>query len=271
MNASPRGVEADLESVWSGSGGPLCNSRNSAMSRLLLSDSSSSNGAGCNCTDVAEASSVRLSPDRLDKVSLLLIAPFWLGRASFSDLISFLNDSPWEIPIKRGLLSQTGAPSFTPARTYGSYGCGPWSGTAHSFRSLIRGCWDPPPNQSSLKEENVHLEVDTFHFMVRRSPARPSLLPDWYSAGVPAGPILCRADHSTLNVYVAAKSAYHASLGGQSVGRHPLVTFFLHGMLRLRLPVRSRIPSWDLAVVLEALCRPTLVEEEEEFAQSYRV
>ncbi len=62
--------------------------------------------------------------------------------------------------------------------------------------------------------------------------------------------------HSTLKVYVAAISAYHASLGGQSVGRHPLVTRFLRSVLRLRPPVWSRIPPWDLAVVLEALCRP---------------
>ncbi len=60
--------------------------------------------------------------------------------------------------------------------------------------------------------------------------------------------------HSTLKVYVAAISAYHASLG-QSVGRNPLVTRFLRGALRLRPPVRSRVPPWDLAVVLEALCR----------------
>ncbi len=36
---------------------------------------------------------------------------------------------------------------------------------------------------------------------------------------------------------MAAISAYHASLGGQSVGRHPLVTRFLRGALRLRPPV----------------------------------
>ncbi len=64
MDASPRGGEADLESVWPGSGGPLCDSRNSAMSPLVLSDSSSSDGAGCHGTDMAEASTVCFSPDR---------------------------------------------------------------------------------------------------------------------------------------------------------------------------------------------------------------
>ncbi|KAL0147124.1 hypothetical protein M9458_057648, partial [Cirrhinus mrigala] len=62
--------------------------------------------------------------------------------------------------------------------------------------------------------------------------------------------------HSTLKVYVAAISAYHTPLGGLSVGKDPLVTRFFRGVLRLRPPVRPHVPTWDLAVVLEALCRP---------------
>ncbi len=69
--------------------------------------------------------------------------------------------------------------------------------------------------------------------------------------------------HSTLKVYVAAITAYHAPLGGQSVGRHPLVTRFLRGALRLRPPVRSHVPPWDLALVLEALCKPPFEPLEE--------
>ncbi|KAL0153551.1 hypothetical protein M9458_051165, partial [Cirrhinus mrigala] len=38
--------------------------------------------------------------------------------------------------------------------------------------------------------------------------------------------------HSTLKVYTATISAYHAPLGGSSVGRNPLVTRFLRGALR---------------------------------------
>ncbi len=63
MDASSRGGEADLESVWPGTGGPLRYSGDSAMSPLVLSNSSSSTGAGCHGTDVAKASSVRFSPD----------------------------------------------------------------------------------------------------------------------------------------------------------------------------------------------------------------
>ncbi len=63
MEASPRGGEADLESFWPGTGGSVCDSSDIALSTLVLSDSSGSAGAGCYGTDVAEASSVRLSPD----------------------------------------------------------------------------------------------------------------------------------------------------------------------------------------------------------------
>ncbi len=93
--------------------------------------------------------------------------------------------------------------------------------------------------------------------MVRRQPAQPSQLPDWYSAGVPEGPTLRRVDSLHLEGFVTSITAYHASLDGQSVGRKPLVTRFLRGALRLRLrpSVRSRVPPWYLAVVLEALYR----------------
>ncbi len=43
---------------------------------------------------------------RWDVVRLLLVALFWPGRVWFSDLISLLNDSPWDIPVRRDLLSQ---------------------------------------------------------------------------------------------------------------------------------------------------------------------
>ncbi|KAL0164598.1 hypothetical protein M9458_040351, partial [Cirrhinus mrigala] len=59
--------------------------------------------------------------------------------------------------------------------------------------------------------------------------------------------------HSTLKVYVVAIAAYDAPLGGLSVGKNP----------RLRPPVRPCVPSWDLSVVLEALCLPPFEPIEE--------
>ncbi len=62
-----------------------------------------------------------------------------------------------------------------------------------------------------------------------------------------------RLSPSTLKVYVAAISAYHDPVEGKSVGKHNLVVRFLRGARRLN-PLRPpSLPSWDLALVLRAL------------------
>ena len=54
---------------------------------------------------------------------------------------------------------------------------------------------------------------------------------------------------STLRVYVAAISAQHVRLGNQTVGSH------CKGA-QCQMPQLMRVPSWDLPLVLEALCQP---------------
>ncbi len=136
VDASPRGGEADMKSVWPGSGGPLCDSGDIAMSPLVISDSSSSTGAGCYGTDLAEASSVRLSPDRSAPRSSgksvpgrgpsaasspVLAGPSMVLGPDFSPRRLSMGDSR----EKGSPLTGGGAPSFTPARSCGSCGCGP--------------------------------------------------------------------------------------------------------------------------------------------------
>ncbi len=84
--------------IWPGSGGPVCDSRDIALSPLILSDPSNSTGAGCQGTDVAEASSVHLSP--ITQKSPVLAGPSMHGPDFPSRLISV------EISIRRDLLSQ---------------------------------------------------------------------------------------------------------------------------------------------------------------------
>ncbi len=64
MKTSPRGGEADIESFGQAQNGSVCDSDDIALSPLILYDSSRSTGAGCLATDLAEASSLRLSPHR---------------------------------------------------------------------------------------------------------------------------------------------------------------------------------------------------------------
>ncbi|XP_067233771.1 uncharacterized protein [Chanodichthys erythropterus] len=45
---------------------------------------------------------------RRDGVHLILVAPFWPARVWFTDLVSLLEDSPMEIPVRQDLLSQLG-------------------------------------------------------------------------------------------------------------------------------------------------------------------
>ncbi|KAL0159531.1 hypothetical protein M9458_043256, partial [Cirrhinus mrigala] len=165
---------------------------------------------------------------RRDRVSLLLVAPHWPGRVWFSDLISLLDGSPWEIPVRRDLLSQGGAEVVETIL----------QSRAPSTRKLYALKWKLFTSWCGERQQDpANCPVGTvLEFLQAR-----------FSTGLA---------HSTLKVYVAAISAYHAPLGGMSVGRNPLVTRFLRGALRLRPPTRPHIPTWDLAVVLEALCRP---------------
>ncbi|KAK7898546.1 hypothetical protein WMY93_019399 [Mugilogobius chulae] len=59
---------------------------------------------------------------------------------------------------------------------------------------------------------------------------------------------------STLRGYLAAISVAHELCDGVTPGSHPLATQFLKGARRQRPTVRRLLPSWDLQVVLRALC-----------------
>ncbi len=60
MEAPPRGGGADMEEVRPGTSGSVCVSRDVSLPTLVLSP----RGTGCDDTDVAEASSICISPDR---------------------------------------------------------------------------------------------------------------------------------------------------------------------------------------------------------------
>ncbi len=108
MDASPRCGEENLESVMPGSGGPLCYSGCPLWYSLVHTAPLGLDAMVqtwlrlrlCDFPPIALLPEV-LARVRRDEVSLLLVAPFWPGRVWFSDLISLLDGSPWEIPIRR--------------------------------------------------------------------------------------------------------------------------------------------------------------------------
>ncbi len=238
MEASPRGGEADLESFWPGTGGSVCYSSDIALSPLVLSDSSSSAGAGCYGTDVAEASSVRLSPDRSAPGSSRESAPGWGPAVANS-------------PVLAGPSMVLG-PDFSPRRL--SMGDSSQEGSP-----LTGGGYDPSPPPGVMKAvglgpEGVQLIASGLSTEVvetilqSRAPSTRKLyglkwrlFTSWCGdhqldpVNCPVGTVLeflqtrfsTGLSHSTLRVYVAAIASYHAPMGGQSVGKDPLITRFL--------------------------------------------
>ncbi len=274
MDASPRGGEADMENVLSGGGGPLRNSSECAMSPLVLSSSSSSPRTGRYGTDMAEAASVRLSPDR--------------SAPRSSDESTPRRCSPTvSSPVLAGPSMVLG-PDFPPRRLSmgGSY--------QEGSPLTSRGCHSAPPpgvmetvgvapEGAQLIASGLPAEVVETILQSRAPSTRKvytlkwKFFTSWCRArqqdpvNCPVGTVLeylqarlsAGVSHSTVKVHVAALSAYHSPLDGNTVGKHPLVICFLRGARRMRPPVRSRVPTWDLAVVLEALCKPPFEPIEE--------
>ncbi len=274
MDASPRGGEADMENVLPGGGGPLRNSSECAMSPLVLSSSSSSPGTGRYGTDMAEASSVCLSSDR--------------SAPGSSDESTPRRCSPTvSSPVLAGPSMVLG-PDFPPRRL--SMGGSRQEGSPLTSRG--RHSAPPPgvietvgvaPEGAQLIASGLPAEVVETILQSRAPSTRKvyalkwNFFTSWCRAhqqdpvNCPVGTVLeylqarfsAGVSHSTVKVHVAALSAYHSPLDGNTVGKHPLVIRFLRGALMTRPPVRSRVPTWDLAVVLEALCKPPFEPIEE--------
>ncbi|KAI2655685.1 Retrovirus-related Pol polyprotein from transposon 17.6 [Labeo rohita] len=221
MDASPRGGEADLESVRSSSSGSLCIERECTMSPLVLSSSSSSPGAGCHGADVAEATS-----------------EFWRECAGPS---MALGDSRHEgSPLTGG--------GYYPAPPPGAMEA---VGVAPERAQLLA---------SGLSTEVVETILQSRAPSTRKVYAlKWKLFTSWCGdhqqdpVNCPVGTVLeflqarfsTGLTHTTLKVYMAAISAYHTSLGGMSVGKNPRVTRFLCGVLRLRPPAALRAYRGD--------------------------
>ncbi len=62
---------------------------------------------------------------------------------------------------------------------------------------------------------------------------------------------------------MAAIAAHHSPVGDQYIGKNPLAIQFIRGLSRLMPPLCPRMPTWDLAVVLEALSKAPLEPLEE--------
>ncbi len=242
----------------------ICISRDVSLSTLVLPHASSSSWTGHNGTDVAEASSVYFSPDRS--------APGSTGESSKRP-----GSTTSHCPAVAG---QSVVPIFNIPPQRASSGASRQEGPSVPSRGLDIS----PPSRTvetvGLASEGAQLtdsglSTEDFETILHsRAPSTRKLyalkwrvFTSWCSDHQ-QDPVNCTVGTvleflqerftaglapPTLKFFVAAISVYHIPFGGISLGKDPLVSRFLCGTLRLRLAARTRVPRWDLAIVLQGL------------------
>ncbi len=191
---------------------------------------------------------------REDEEQVLLVAPYWPNRTWFPELMLLATAPPWQIPLRRDLLSQRGGTLWHPRPDLWNLhvwslerdaevlsGLPPavvntiTSARALSTRQAYRLKWNLFVNWCSPRREDP-----------RRCPIAVVLF--FLQDGLER-----RLSPSTLKVYVAAIAAHHDAVDGKSLGKHDLVIRFLRGARRLNPPRPHLVPSWDLPSVLSTL------------------
>ncbi len=254
-----------MEGVWPGRSGSVCVLSDVSLSTLVLPHASSSSWTGRDGADMAEASSVCISPDRSapwgpgeslpGPGSTTFHCPRWLGRVWFPDIISLLDGPPLELPVRRDLLSQAGGLEIPPpTRTVETVGL------ASEGVQLI---------DSGLSTEVVETILHSRAPSTRKLNAlKWRVFTSWCSDQLdpfncPVGTVLEFLQErfttglapSTLKVYVVAISAYHIPLGGISLGN---IIVFLRGTWGSILcgPGKARfaLPTTDIRCLYPQSC-----------------
>ncbi|KAI2653825.1 putative V-type proton ATPase subunit H 2 [Labeo rohita] len=264
METPPRSSQSNLGKILRSRGGPLCFTGDSAMSPLLLSDSSSSPGSGHDGPYVTQTASVHISPD--------CSAPGSPSQGPSTGVSPLIDSAPL---ADQSMVLRSNIPSRRLAMGDSGQERSPISGTGDNIsspaRTLEPSCLAPEGDQ--LRDAGLPADVVETILSARAPSTRRSYALKWrvfesWCVTHDADPVHCQVvsvleflqeklssgtSPGTLRVYVAAISACHTLIDGVSVGKHPLVVRFIRGARRLRLPTRATVPSWDLAIVLEGL------------------
>jgi hypothetical protein len=260
----PRGGGGHVREIRPSGSGSVRVSRDVPLSTVVLSQVSSSVGAGRYDTDVAEAASVRISPDRSAPGSLGA-GPPGRDQPTFSstpladpDMVlghcSTARRPPMAGPSEEGsAVSGRGHNISPPARAVEPLGLAP-EGARYLEAGLSAGVVETLLSSRAPSTRRLYsLKWNVFSTWCREREVDPvncpvasvlEFLQDRFSAGL---------SPSTLKVYVAAIAVFHSPIGAGPLGRHHMVVRFLRGARRIRPAARSRVPTWDLAVVLEGL------------------
>ncbi len=177
---------------------------------------------------------------------ILLVAPYWPTRTWFPELMLLVTAPPWQIPLRKDLLTQRRGTLWHPRPESLETSCLVPRRDAEVLGDLPQEVVDTNHfGESTVYETRLRLEVEPVRRMVLFSQRRPPEMPDQSRAI-----LLCSKGWSegclpsTLKVYVAAIAANHDPVEGKSLGKHDWVVRFLRGARRLNPPRPPSIPSW---------------------------
>ncbi len=161
---------------------------------------------------------------------------------------------PWQIPLRRDLLSQRGGNHLVPAsRIVESPRMVPGR-DAEVLGGLPPAVVNTITSSRALSTRHAY-RLKWNLFIDWCSPCRedPRRCPIAVVLSFLQDRLERRLSPSTLKVYVTAIAAHHDAVDGKSVGKHDLVIRFLRGARRLNPPRPHLVPSLDLPLVLSAL------------------
>ncbi len=263
MDVEPSDGIPDREPVWQSGGGPLCFSRVIPVPALVLPEFPDDSRHRCVRPPMAECQSVCVSANKADSGSTMQSegercpSPSHSPILALPDLVLGANS-----PLVSTSLGDSDQAGLTvPASGQdlaSSAGALEVVGMAHTGpRAVIDGL--PAEVQETIASARAPATRKLYS-------SKWGVFESWCltraidPVNCPVGPVLeflqerltAGAAATTLRVYVAAIAAQR-ELDEIPLGRHRLVSAFMHGARRLR-PVRpTAVPSWDLSVVLEGL------------------
>ncbi len=188
---------------------------------------------------------------KVSSARLLLIAPFWPSQTWFSELTSLLYR-----PLGRFRSGGTYCPSSRAGSGIPTTRALEVVSMAHSGPRAVMDILPVKVQESSARAPATR-KLYTSKWGVFESWCLSRAIDP---VNCPVGPVLeflqermtAGAAATTLRVYVAAIAA-RRELDEIPLGRHRLVSAFMHGVRRLRPARPTAVPSWDLSVVLEGL------------------
>ncbi len=124
MATPPRGTPADLETLRGCSGRPVCLPGHVSLPVVFLpvrgdprygcAGMQLASGLTQICVSPSEPSRTDLCKVREDEEQVLLVVPYWPNRTWFPELMLLATAPPWQIPLRRDLLSQRGGTLWHP-------------------------------------------------------------------------------------------------------------------------------------------------------------